>query len=201
MRAAWTRTTEPAIEPITLAEAKLHARITSTADDAALASYIGVARQAAEDVLNRGLLTQTWKLTLSSFADRIWLPMAAPLQSVSSVKYYDSDGTLQTLASTYYDTDTVSRPAALVRAANQSWPSLQSDRRTGRVEITYVVGWTAASLVPQRIRQGIRMYVAYLDADRDGLAEQASAARAAAEACWADRIEWQAPECVDVWAT
>jgi hypothetical protein len=42
--------------------------------------------------------------------------------------------------------------------------------------------------VPARIKQGIRMYVTYLDADRDGMETQAQAALASAELCWSDRI-------------
>ena len=180
--------TAPTSEPVTPEEAKAQARITGADSDDLIASYIKTAREEAEDYLNYGLLTQTWRADLSEFAESIPLPRAMKLQSITHVKYYDSDGTLQTLSNTYYETDTVSRPARLVRAADMSWPSLQADRRIGRVQVTYVIGWTTAALVPERIKHGIKMFVSYLDADRDGLDVQASAARIAAERCWSDRL-------------
>jgi len=189
----WIQTLAPTIEPLSVAEAKAQARITHAVEDGLFDSYIKTARGAAEDVLARGLLTQTWKLTGPAFADVIWLPMAAPLQSVTSVKYYDPAGVLQTLATTVYTVDTVSRPGRVVRAPLQTWPTVQSDRLSGPVEITYVVGWTAKELIPERIRQGLRSYVTYLDCDRDGLEEYGVRAKEAAEACWTDRVFWKPP--------
>jgi uncharacterized phiE125 gp8 family phage protein len=191
---AWTLVTGPAVEPISLADAKAQARITDDNSNALLSSYIATAREAAEEYLGRGLYTQTWKLSLDWFANVMPLPMAAPLASITSVKYYDEDGTLQTLATSYYDTDTVARPGAVVLKPDQSWPSVQSDRRNKRVEITYVVGWTAVSSIPEQIKQGIRLYVTYLDLDRDGMEENALKAREAAQRCWSDRVYWTAPE-------
>jgi len=189
---AWTLVTAPALEPITVNEAKDHARITQDQEDGLILSWILSARQFAEDALQRGLYTQTWKLNLDRFADEISLPMAGPLQSVTTVKYYDTSGVLQTLASTVYAVDTVSRPGRVLLAPDQSWPSLQSDRRGG-VEITYVVGWSSVADIPERIKQGIRMAVAAMDADREGFSGAAEAAMRAAQACWTDRVSWIPP--------
>lgn len=200
MRASWALITAPTVEPVTLAEAKQHARILYDSDDAVLDGYIRTAREAAEEALQRGLYTQTWKLSLSHFAEVMYLPMAAPLQNdagppstVPIVQYYDANGTLQTLGTTYYTVDTTSRPGSIVRAPSQSWPTLQSDRQSSRVFITYVVGWTSVALIPERIKQGIRTYVAYLDCDREGLEESADRAMTAAMNCWLDRVSWIEP--------
>jgi uncharacterized phiE125 gp8 family phage protein len=189
----WTLVTGPALSVIDVVEAKQHLRITDNQNDVAVAQFIAAATEEAEQYMGRGLLTQSWKLQLDWFPNEIPLPMAAPLQSITSVKYYDENGTQQTLATTYYGTDIVSRPGKVVLKPDQSWPGVQSDRRNGRVEIIYVVGFTDASLVPERIKQGIRQYVAYLDLDRDGLEIQAAQARQAAERCWSDRIVWTPP--------
>lgn len=190
---AWTLVTGPTVEPITIDQAKQQARIADLNSDGVLAGYISTAREAAEQTLNRGLLTQTWKLVLDGWANIIPLPMAAPLQSVTTVQYYDTTGTLQTLATSYYDIDTVSRPGRVVLKPDQTWPTLQSLRRNGAVEITYVVGWMTAVDVPERIKQGIKQYVTFLDADRDGLEPRALEAQQAAERCWVDRISWTPP--------
>jgi uncharacterized phiE125 gp8 family phage protein len=189
----WTIVTEPAIEPLTLAQAKAQCRVEVTDENDLFSSYIMAARQAAEERLGRGLLTQTWKLVLPTFAEVIWLPMAAPLASVTTVKYYDGSGVLTTLASTYYTVNTTSRPGSICRAPAQSWPSVQSDRLSGAVEITYVVGWTAAALVPERILQGCRLYVAAQHAERSGMTQDAELGRKAAEACWNDMVYWKPP--------
>ena len=198
-----TLVTAPTDEPITLAEAKAQARITDDHSNGLLRSYIQTAREAAEQILGRGLLTQTWRQERADFADVMWLPMAAPLQNDAGaspstapiVEYYDTDGTLQTLATSVYDVDTVSRPGRIVRAAGQSWPAVQCDRQAGRVRITYVVGWISPAEVPEQIKQGIRSYVTALDADRDGMHERAEEARFAAERCWMDRVYHIDAEC------
>lgn len=196
MTSSYVRVTGPVQEPITLAEAKAQARILDDNSNALLLSYIKTAREEAEGTLGYGLFTQTWKLELREFADVIPLPMALQLQSVTSVQYYDLLGALQTLSSAYYLTNQTSRPTALVRAPGMSWPSVQADRLNGVVTITYVVGWTAVANIPERIKQGIRSYVTYLDLDRAGVDLQvALAARQAAENCWTDRYYWYPPVC------
>jgi uncharacterized phiE125 gp8 family phage protein len=188
----WIRTVDPAVPAVTLREMKDHARITQTQGDATLQRYINAATDAAEQYMNRGLVTQTWTLTLRWFADVMYLPMAAPLQNGVStapvVQYYDTAGVLQTLATTYYDVDTVSRPGRILRKANISWPALQSGKLGGRVVITYVVGWTDPALIPEKIKQGIRIYVSWLDADRDGMDPNGERGRQAAESCWSDQV-------------
>lgn len=194
MNAEWVLVTGPAEEPVSVEEVRAHARISHTSEDGLLRSYIRVARETGELYMGRGFFTQTWKHTLDEFAEVMWLPMAAPLQSVT-VQYYDSEGTLTTLSASGYVVDTTSRPGRIVRAPNASWPSTQCDRASGRVVITYVVGWSSVSAIPERIKQGIRMYVTYLDSDRDGLTDNGERARQAAEACWSDRVTWIEPRC------
>ena len=124
--------------------------------------------------------------------------MAAPLQNnpqaspstAPVVQYYDPTGTLQTLAPTSYLVDPVSRPGRLVLAPGAIWPTVQAGRGADAVQITYVVGWTNPYLVPERIKQGIRMYLSYLECDREGTSGNAAQAAAAAQACWDDRVKW-----------
>ncbi len=188
---SWQLVTAPTQEPVSVAEAKQHAKITQNQDDATLQRFIRTARESAEDYMNRGLFTQTWQLVLDEFTDTIYLPRAAPLQSVTTVKYWDSTGTQQTLAATFYTVDTVSRPGRITKTSGQSWPSLHAGRLSGRIEITYVIGWSDVKFIPERIKQGIRMYVAYMDSDREGMDTGAKAA----EAFWDDRARWIEPQC------
>lgn len=59
--------TPPSVEPVTLAEAKLHARIEIDDDDTLVTSLIIAARRYCETVLRSALITQTWTLYLDGF--------------------------------------------------------------------------------------------------------------------------------------
>jgi uncharacterized phiE125 gp8 family phage protein len=194
----WVLVTAPAQEPISLDEAKLHAGIVQDDDNLLTAAYLKAARLSCESYLGRGLFTQTMRAQFSAFADILWLPLAAPLQNDPNanpstapvVQYYDDAGVLQTLATSYYVVDTTSTPGRIVRAPNQTWPSVQGDRLAGSVVVTYVVGWTSVDDIPEDIKQGIRVYVAGFDGNRvDVVSEKA------ARACWlgAGQVFWRPP--------
>ncbi len=108
----------PSQEFVSLAAAKTHLRITSsfTLDDQYITYTIQFARQWAETVLRRALLTQQWMLSLKNWPGRnfngsqglpynqgqfdafnhIKIPLP-PLQSVQSVNYYDTSGNFYTM--------------------------------------------------------------------------------------------------------
>src|SRR3990172_9406936 len=104
--------TAPATEPVTRTEAKVHLRIESavTADDTLIDRLIIVARQLGEAHTGRAFITQTWDLKLDAFpAGRIRLPKA-PLSSISSVTYLDTNGASQTWDSGDYLVDAPAGP-------------------------------------------------------------------------------------------
>jgi hypothetical protein len=91
--------TAPASEPVTLAEAKAHLRLDTSLDDAFVASIIVAARQYIERVCWRGLLLQTWELTLGGFrgADRFdlapdWRPSTQSLFTAGSPVSWEASG-------------------------------------------------------------------------------------------------------------
>src|SRR5690348_16556758 len=98
---------DPATEPVSLAEAKAHLRVTASDEDALISALIIAAREAAEHELGRALITQTWEKTLDLFPDAIELTNP-PVQSVASVQYLDIDGVEQTLSSVSYTLDNAS---------------------------------------------------------------------------------------------
>jgi uncharacterized phiE125 gp8 family phage protein len=57
----------PAVEPLSLDEAKLHVRQDSTADDDLITTLIQAAREYCEDFCHRAFVTQTWQLLLDHF--------------------------------------------------------------------------------------------------------------------------------------
>jgi uncharacterized phiE125 gp8 family phage protein len=152
--------TPPASEPVTLAEAKTHLRLESTADDTYVSTCIQAARQHIEEVCWRGVVTQTWEAVLEGFpcGNEVELP-GGNLGATSSVTYVDADGVSQTLATTIYEADTVSVPGRLLLAYGQSWPATRC--QWNAVRVRYTVGWAVAD-VPAPIKQALLLLVAQL---------------------------------------
>lgn len=197
--AHWTRTVDPVAgnEPVSRTEAKLHLKVDSTADDSLIDGLIIAAREHIELITGRGLFTQTWKYTQDDWTDELWLPRAAPLQSVTSVKYYASDGTLTTLtAADTYLVDTVSEPGRVIRKPDTAWPTLQSDRQS-RIEVTYVAGWTSVAAMPQPIKQAALLLVGHWYKNRDAVSgNPAQTVPMAVDTLLSSyRVWWRAPVC------
>lgn len=152
----------PTVEPVSLEQARLHARVDEHDDDSWITSRITSAREYVELVTRRQLITATRKLILDSFPSSgkvIRVPFP-PLQSVSSITYYDTDGVLQTWASAEYRVDSDSEPGRISEAYNYSYPSTRD--MTGAVTITYKAGYgDAASDVPGELRDAIQILVAH----------------------------------------
>lgn len=153
---ALQRIIAPTAQPVTLAEIKMSGRISTTAHDTMLNSLIVAAVEAVEEYCNRALITQTWKITRDDIDDEDdgILPRP-PLQSVTSIKYIDTNGDQQTVDSSIYQVDTASEPGEIMLLPGQMWPAIGCGYKN-QVEITFVAGYgsTAAS-VPEKIRQSI----------------------------------------------
>jgi uncharacterized phiE125 gp8 family phage protein len=169
------RTIKPAVSPVTLDEAKQHVGLLSGDHDQHLARLIEAATEEAERYTGRALISQTWRLALDKFPCRwprndIRLPRP-PLQSVTSIKYVDEHGILQTLDSALYTATADFEPARIEPAYGQVWPATRDEREA--VRVTYVAGYgNAASNVPQGIRQAILLMAAQWFAHREPTSER-----------------------------
>lgn len=188
----WTLVEAPTEDPVDLAEAKKHCKVEFSADDGEIDTLIEAARDAAEQYLGRGLLTQKWDLVLCGWADELWLPMAAPLQSVEYIKYYDTAGTLQTLATTVRTVETVSEPGRILLAPNQIWPTHQT--RQDAISIRYQVGWDDVSKVPSGIKLGMLLLIGHWYKHREAfLTSSIHELPKGVEALWAPHRVWLRP--------
>lgn len=153
--------TAPAVEPITLTEAKLHCKVDLTTDDDLITALIVAAREEIERRTWRALITQTLELILSDWpsASAIEIPRA-PLQSITSVKYKDRDGNETTWDSANYLAGTDSVPGVLALAWDASWPSGDL-YPVEPIRIRYVAGFTNAAAVPQSLKQACLLLVAH----------------------------------------
>ncbi len=155
--------TPPALEPLTVAEAKLFCRVDQDMhdEDSSFAVWITAAREYCESVSGQSFITRTLRMALEAFPGwRILLPRG-PVQSVTSVIYRDVNGTLTTMPTTDYLFDPDVQPAYLQPKTYGYWPWSEY-WRTGAVKVTYVAGYgAAATSVPERARQAMRMLVAH----------------------------------------
>jgi len=167
--------TQPSLEPITTAEAKIFLKVDDSTEDALIATLIKAARLSAEKYMRRSLIKTVWELSLDDFpgTNKDWTieVYPAPVSKINSVKYYDADDALQTLASTEYLCDYISEPCRITLAIDKSWPSISG--RANSVIINYDAGYgTAASAVPELIIAGIYLTLGHLYENRQDVTKE-----------------------------
>jgi uncharacterized phiE125 gp8 family phage protein len=171
---------------VTLAQAKDWLRVDSSDEDSLITTLIEAARQRVEEITRRALITQQFEFSLDQFPTggrvisgafqsnsrlvvqsrggfdcgrEILLPKP-PLVSVQSLKYYDQDGTLQTLDSAAYHVDAAAKPGRIVLADNYDWPEVSI--RPNAVVIAYTAGYgDAPGEIPQALRVAIKFMLAH----------------------------------------
>lgn len=156
--------------PISLDELKAHLRIELdiTAEDALLNSIIKAATEQAQGLTGRALITQTWEYYIDQwpFGGQINLPLP-PLQSITHIKYTDSNGTESTFDAASYSVDNISYVGRVVLNSGYSWPSVDLNN-TNPIKITLIAGFGDNETdVPQTINQAILLLAANLYEYRD----------------------------------
>lgn len=155
--------TPPTVEPISRALFKEHGRISTDADDDYIDNLIKAVRRQVEQITNRALLSQTWQLFLASWpaGETITLPYP-PLQSVTSVKYRESDYTESTMPSGDYRVLTNVEPGQVTLDYGDTWPSETLIGNDEAIYIEYVCGYGGDRLdVPDDIRHACLMLMAH----------------------------------------
>lgn len=158
-----TLITAPAALPVSLAELKAHCRVDSSDFDTYLTQLLNAAVRHVEEICWRALITQTWKLTLESFPggdDPIVLPRGMT-QSVSSVTYQATDGTVTTLGSSLYVVSTNSEPGVIVPAYGTFWPTCRTFFDSVQVQFVCGFGATSAS-VPNDLRTAVMLMAGWM---------------------------------------
>ena len=148
------------------AELVTHLRLDSELERTRVENILVPAAEAwVEALTNRQLITATWTLKLDRFpAFDIVLPKP-PLQSVTSVKYVDQDGTQQTWADTNYSVDAPAGPYALRGRIVPGYSIIYPITRAipDAVEIEFIAGYgDAYSDVPGLIRSALLVMVGEL---------------------------------------
>lgn len=158
----WTVSTAPAVEPVSVDELKLFARIDGDDEDSLLADFIKGVREKSELYLWRAFIEQSITLKMDFWpSDKIELPQP-PLISITSVSTLDEDDVATTYSSDNYYAITESTPGLLVIKNDVDWPT-NDDRIHGGYQVIYKAGYgTGSDDVPQTIRLGIMMWATYV---------------------------------------
>lgn len=158
-----TVVTRPTVEPVTLEQARKQLELspTDTAHDDQLSLLIQAAREQWEHDTDSAVLTQTLSVTLPYF-QQVELPKR-PIQSVTSIYYYNEADANTLLSTSIYDLD---KPRRLVRLkALQTWPS--TGARWDAVTITYVAGHASVAAVPAIAKQAMLLLIGNYFENRD----------------------------------
>lgn len=165
-------TVPPVLEPVTIANAKNHAKIDLATDDALVAKWITAAREMAEDHTSRAWVNQTLKLSLRCWPRECTMGLPAirlprdPVSSISSLKYYSTAGVLTTLvADVDFQTWLDHSPPLIAPAPGKVWPTCQT-QKLGAVEVVFVAGYGASSGWPARAEEAIYLTLTYWNRNR-----------------------------------
>lgn len=148
----------PACEPITLAEAKLHLRVTDDDQDALISGLISAARIAAETKTRQQLMHARWTLVFDRFpmagigtplpfAQDVQIPgfaailPHAPYVDMFAITYLDMGGVLQTVDPTLYTVNDAAMPAHVSPTFGNIWPIPLP--QVGAVRFTYDAGYAS----------------------------------------------------------
>ncbi|MEQ8825474.1 MAG: head-tail connector protein [Filomicrobium sp.] len=156
----------PALEPLSVEEAKEHLRVDGTSEDTLISSLIMTSRLHIEAALGLALITQTWRQTLDRWPKdgEVKLPLR-PLQSVSEVRVHDGKGGSAVVPTTDYIVDAAGQPGRIV-PTGVGWP-LPGQKAAG-IEIAFASGYGSEAVdVPAPIRQALLLLVAHWYEHRD----------------------------------
>lgn len=169
------QTQGPAVEPVTIEEAKNHLRVDQDLieDDGLIRMLISAARRFAEDYTGRSFLNQKWCFVADRFpgapgvSSEILL-RRGPVQSIESIQYL-SEGVWKNMDPSQYVLDPSGAVARVAPAAGCSWPL--AARQLASVKISYAAGFGASvDKVPEEVRHWILLRMTTLYQNREEVA-------------------------------
>lgn len=164
------RVSAPEKDPVTVEDLKKHSIIEFSDDDDYLGVLIGVATEIVERESGLLFVEQRWVESCDGFPVAEIELSKAPVRSITSIKYIDSDGSETTMSNDLYQNNLDAKPALLLPAYGEGWPSTRS--QYGAVKIEYSCGFSALdeaefSSVPKIAKQAIRMMAYHLYDNRE----------------------------------
>lgn len=163
-----TQVTGPTTGAVSISEVKANTNIDFDDDDVLVHGLIEAATRAVGEMSGRVLMTETWSASFASGQrGKLCLPKS-PVQSITSITYYDSDDVQQTAnVNDFYlfrDDDV----AYLCPKSGSEWPNANTDRWDA-ITVTFVAGYTA---VPTSLKHAVLMMVDHYYENRGATSER-----------------------------
>lgn len=152
--------TPPAIEPLSLAEAKSFLRIEHDDDDDLVSALIAGSRIHIEAQTRRALITQTWRLVRDCWPAGGVLPvLPVPLRALVAVRVYDTEDEARSIPVEQFTINRVSAPAMLLPAFGIA---PVPGRAIAGIEIDFEAGYGDIEAdVPEPLRHAVRLLLAH----------------------------------------
>lgn len=169
MRQGTIVTVRPQGLALTVFDAKRQLRIEveDTDQDEHIASLCASAGSHIERELGYPILRQTRETHLSCFPrGPIWLGGGNAL-TVLEIRYTDTAGAAQVLASSAYAVDAVSQPAKVYPAPSINWPS--TSPVPSAVVVKWQAGWETPADVPDDLLHAMKLLVGHWDQNREAV--------------------------------
>lgn len=153
----------PAIEPVSLAEAKAWLREENGDEDQLIQTLLVAARMTLEAWTRRYFITQGWRLVGDQWPTSAHNPQLieiafAPFRAVSAIRIYDINGDATTLPVTSYVASGGDNGGRILFKAAPPAPG----RALDGVEIDFQAGYGATALqTPEPVRRAILLLVAH----------------------------------------
>ena len=152
----------PLITPITIEEVKAQLRVEHDDDDTILTRLIDVA-VAYTDVrgaLGQAMITQKWAQWINANPPQNVSLILGPVQDVTAIKYYDTDGVLQTDDINNYQVFGTDFATVISPKDSFTWPV--SQQRSDAIKIEYEIGYgDEITSVPQTIRHALMLLIGH----------------------------------------
>lgn len=159
----------PAVEPLSLTEAKLHLRVTNTVENDLVTNAILAARRYLEGFTGP-IITQTIHEYFDAFPGGDRMCLSYPnVQSITSITYTDTADQVSTFAASNYQLSAYGkgRPSEIWLKYGKDWP-IETLQTVDGVKVIYVAGFgAAASDVPEEIRQAAKLLLGHFYQNRE----------------------------------
>lgn len=151
----------PAVLPVTVEEAKLALRIDGSDIDSEIESAIKAAVAHYEGwngLLGICLVEQTWRIDFGRFERCMFLPLR-PVQSITSIKWRQSNGQISTVPSAEYAYRTeAGGSSVIIFRDSYSFPA--DLHELAPVSVEYVIGWPVVegkATTPEDLKAAIKL--------------------------------------------
>lgn len=161
-----TQTVATTGDAVTVRDVRDHLYISDDTFDGRLQGMIRAATDYCQRMTKRQFMPASYRLTLDRFpVDRLELPKA-PLRSITTVGYTDTEGSSATVSSTVYTVVASDHIPGFVQPAfGEIWPSTRQEPNA--VSVTFAAGYPGRAKIPGTIKQAMLLIVGHWYENRE----------------------------------